>query len=606
MKAHKDIRTLPSAPTVSGTVVDPAGKPVRGALVLLEDRNLYRDSGARPKTDAAGSFSITAVSPGNHVLVVFSLDWALKPVAFSVPLKEPLKIVMQKGKRVEFRTVDTQGKPIAGIRFYPQAPRDAAFEGDGQIGYFRVLDFLGQRTLIGNISDKQGIFRWENAPDERLGYQIIARDVLSQPGGEYGPVGSPHTLVFRKRIPVHAKVVDAASGEPIESYQIIEGTHFKVNPPELWTWSLRRPSAAKPGGFDDSLKTLDRLIRYRIQAEGYRPAVSKPFDAQNLPGDPISIEFRLKKDAGYSAVVQTPGGQPAADAKVYTVVKRRGEYSSFQVVAGVANPSAAATVTITDVDGEMRIAPSSDSFLCFISHESGYAELIDVDLFKQSKISLVPWGKIDGVLMVRGKPAANIKVDLNQREPFAINSEMPGISYSDQATTDREGRYRFDRCVAGQWTENIQYDAAPAGAVLRRTRRIRFQIDGRHRTGCDASATDRRNGDQLAGADFAAQGCGRRLESEPSLSESRGIADSVRHRDASATDRSRNQRQARFCRTQPGWLVSVFQFGARGIRSESPDSRQRRQISPVRLFPKNYDCPQAVHRKGALEFDRPG
>jgi beta-lactamase regulating signal transducer with metallopeptidase domain len=460
LKALKDVRTLTRAATgvtISGTVVDRAGKPVQGAMVLLEGRNFYRDYGHNiPKTDAAGSFSITAVPPGKHELTIFSIDWALKSVKFSVPQQEPLKIVVEKGKRVEFRTVDEQGHPIAGIRFHPQAPRNGRYDGDAQ-----VLDFLGNRDLIKNKSDSRGVFVWENAPSEPLGYQIGSARVLSLPAGDYGPAGSPHTLVFRYRIPIHVKVIDAASGEPIKSYRIYEGGHFRLNSPGFWEWNLQRPSRAKPGGFDDSLKNLDRLIQYRIQADGYRPTVSDTLDAQKLPDKPISIEFRLEKDTGYSAVVRTPDGQSAAGAKVYTVTKRRGDYRGFEVLSGVANKSTAATFTTADVEGEIRIAPSSDPFLCFISHESGYAELMDVDLFQNSKISLVPWGRIEGVLSLRGKPAGDIAVQLRKDNAFAMESELPGVSYVDHATTDSAGRYRFDRCVAGQWNEDIFYYPAP-------------------------------------------------------------------------------------------------------------------------------------------------
>jgi beta-lactamase regulating signal transducer with metallopeptidase domain/uncharacterized GH25 family protein len=462
LRAHRDVRTLPEAPTVSGTVVDPAGKPVQGAMVLLRGRNFYRDYRRNiPLTDASGSFSITAVPPGNHLVTFFSLDWALKSVKFSVPLKEPLKIVMQKGKRVEFRTVDEQGKPISGVRFHPQPPLNSRYDGDAQ-----VLDFLGNRDLIKNRSDSRGIFVWENAPSEPLGYQIASARVLMQPQGDYGPAGSPHTLIFRDRIPVHAKVVDAATGELIKSYRIYEGTHFKVNQPGLWSWNLQSPSRAKPGGFDDSLKGQERLIRYRIQADGYRLSISDVLDAQKLPDKPVLIEFRLQKDNGYSAAVRSPDGQPAAGAKVYTAVKRRGDYRSREVLAGVANQATAATVTTADVEGAMRIAPSSDPFLCFISHESGYAELMDVDLFQNSKITLVPWGKIDGVLWREGKPAANIAVQLRKDDVFAIDSELPGVSYSARGKTDAAGKYSFDRCVAGQWNETIVYEPARAQAAF--------------------------------------------------------------------------------------------------------------------------------------------
>jgi beta-lactamase regulating signal transducer with metallopeptidase domain len=464
LKALTDVRRLPPAAAVSGIVVDPAGKPVSGAMVLLTGRNFYRDyPDDIPRTDAKGAFSITAISPGKHAATIFSFDWALQSVKFSAPLKEPLRIVLTKGQRVEFHTVDEQGQPVAGVRFHPQPPQDGAYDGDAQ-----VLDFLGNRDLIKNRSDARGVFVWQNASSQPLGYQIYSAGVLTLPAGDYGPAGSPHTLVFRSRIPVHAKVVDAASGEPIKNFQIYEGTHFKTNPPDFWSWELQRPSSrAKPGGFDDSLKGLERTIRFRIQADGYRPSVSEVLDAQKLPGKPVSLEFRLEKDSGFSAVVRTPDGQPAAGAKVYTVTKRRNDYRGFEVVGGVANQSAATTFTTADVEGEIRLAPSSDPFLCFISHDSGYAELMDVDLFRSGKISLVPWAKVDGILLREGKPAGHVAVQFDRRDPFALDSSFPGISYFNHTTTDSAGRYRFDRCVAGEWNESIVYRPAPAVARFR-------------------------------------------------------------------------------------------------------------------------------------------
>ncbi len=436
LKSLTDVRRLPPATTVTGTVVDPDGKPVAGAMVLLGERNFYRDYPRNtPRTDAKGLFSIQDLSPGKHAATIFSFDWALQSVKFTVPLTEPLRIVLKKGQRVEFRAVDEQGHPVAGVRFHPEPPREGGYDGDAQ-----VLDFLGNRDLIKNRSDARGVFVWQNAPSQPLGYQIYSPGVLTLPAGDYGPVGSPHTLVFRSRIPVHAKVVDAASGEPIKSYQIYEGTHFKLNPPDLWSWELQRPSShAKPGGFDDSLKGLERTIRYRIQAEGYRPSVSEVLDAAQLANKPVSIEFRLQKDGGYSVVVRTPDGQPAAGAKVYTVTKRRGDFRDFNVIGGVANQAEATTFTTADVDGEIHISPSSDPFICFISHDSGYAELTDVDLLKSGKISLLPWAKVEGVLTISGKPAAGVAIRFDRRDAFAMDSSLPAITYLNRTTTDSAG-----------------------------------------------------------------------------------------------------------------------------------------------------------------------
>ncbi len=124
----------------------------------------------------------------------------------------------------------------------------------------------------------------------------------SQPGGIYGPKGSPHTIVFRRRIPVHGKVVDASTGAAIQGFTLYEGTHFKGNPADFWEWTLETRPQLEPSGFVDSLKTLDRLIRYRVQAKGYRPQLCEPMDAAKLPNEPISLEFRLEKDNGYQAL----------------------------------------------------------------------------------------------------------------------------------------------------------------------------------------------------------------------------------------------------------------------------------------------------------------
>jgi beta-lactamase regulating signal transducer with metallopeptidase domain len=481
LKAFTDVRRLPPAAAASGIVVDPAGKPVSGAMVLLTGRNFYRDyPDDIPRTDAKGAFSMTAISPGLHAATIFSFDWALQSVKFSVPLKEPLRIVLKKGQRVEFHTVDEQGEPVAGVRFHPQPPQEGTYEGDAQ-----VLDFLGNRDLIKNRSDARGVFVWQNAPSQPLGYQIYSPGVLTLPAGDYGPAGSPHTLVFRSRIPVHAKVVDAASGEPIKNFQIYEGTHFKANRPDLWSWELQRPSSrAKPGGFDDSLKGLERTIRFRIQADGYRPSVSEVLDAQKLPNKPVSIEFRLDKDSGFAAVVRTPDGQPASGAKVCTVTKRRNDYRGFEVVGGVANQTTATTFTSADVEGEIHIAPSVDPFLCFIAHDSGYAEMMDMDLFKSAKISLVPWAKVEGVLSIAGKPAADVGIQFDRRDPLAFQSAFPAISYLNRTTTDAAGRYRFERCAAGEWVESfdqtlLMVTLAPGQALLQQLGKAGTDLRGR-------------------------------------------------------------------------------------------------------------------------------
>lgn len=212
------------------------------------------------------------------------------------PLKSPLKITLQKGHRVAFRTLDTQGLPVSGIQFYPEAPRLARFEGNSDVNYLYVLDYLGQRHLLKNVSDENGNFVWENAPREPLAYQIVSSHHLSQPGGDYGPADGPHTLHFRPNIPLDISIVDDESGRPIPDYKVHMGTHFKANRADHWSWNFERPSKANPPGrYPAVLRCLDRTIQYRIEAEGYQPGTTPIYDAKELPDSPITVELRLKK-----------------------------------------------------------------------------------------------------------------------------------------------------------------------------------------------------------------------------------------------------------------------------------------------------------------------
>src|SRR5262245_33193840 len=447
---------------IRGTVVDPDGRPVAGAMLIRDarQRNLFKDYGGNriPKTDAEGKFEVPGEAPA--VLTVFAPDWQLQSVRVQPPLKEPLKIVMRKGKRVEFRAVDLQGRPIPGISFFPERPRREFFDLMQDQPYYDVLSFLSHRYLIHNRSDANGLSVWENAPDEALAYQIIGPHVLSQPGGEYGPEGSPYTLVFRPTIPVNATVVDAATGEPIAKYEVVQGMHFKSNPPGIWDWSSHTPGKdeAQADRFFVRLLTLDRIIRYRVEAEGYRPALSASLDAASLPDAPVTLEFRLQKQAEYEGTLLAPDGTPAGGAEVYFKAGDRDrnrmltELSGIRVVNGTVDPKSVTTSMNVAPDGKLRLDPAQDPFICFISHASGYAALMDADLLACPEHTLIPWAAIRGRLFLKGEPAANVPVS-------GVQTDLVRQNWT--AITNAAGEFEFTRCFAGRFDERIEYARFP-------------------------------------------------------------------------------------------------------------------------------------------------
>lgn len=106
--------------TVSGTVTDSTGEPVRGALVLL--RTPLRTSVAtrRAMTDPAGRFRISGVPAGAHTLRLQAPGF-LHPDPLPFVLHErdaarELRLVVERGMLRTVRAFDAEGRPLADVR----------------------------------------------------------------------------------------------------------------------------------------------------------------------------------------------------------------------------------------------------------------------------------------------------------------------------------------------------------------------------------------------------------------------------------------------------------------------------------------------------------
>ncbi|MEZ6035623.1 MAG: carboxypeptidase-like regulatory domain-containing protein [Planctomycetaceae bacterium] len=450
-----------AARTFTCTVIDPDGKPVKGAMLLLSGADHYRefDRGETPTTDADGFVQVPKVFGGPLEFTIFSLDWAPVTMKVSIPQTSPLTVALQKGKRVEFRAVDLQGKPIEGIRFYPEAPQVTALASHQKRLVPFGLDFLTHRDVLNVKTNAEGVFVWENAPEMKLGYQITSSQYLTQPGGEYGPEGSPHTLVFRPVIPVSITLLDAANGSLVSDARIMEGTHFKSNPAGRWEWHWKSEPSTSEGQFETNLRALNRVIQFRVQATGYRPALSQEFDPSALPDSPITLQIRLEADAGFSGTAFQPDGRPAAGAKIYTKSESKPDISkNLYIKNGVVDESQITSATTADPSGNFQILPHAEPFECLIVHDTGYLKLMDVELLQQSELKLLPWASVKGELWMRGTPAANVGVHLLMRDEFLDDeSSLPHIGFSQSVHTDASGMFAFPKCIAGDWERIMPY-----------------------------------------------------------------------------------------------------------------------------------------------------
>jgi len=137
--------------------------------------------------------------------------------------------------------------------------------------------------------------------------------------------------------------------------------------------------------------------------------------------------------------VQTPDGKPLPNVTVVGV-----------------GPSATATLNgtsiegggermRTDAEGRFRLTLTDTNLAMAVAAEAGFNLSQSRDLTNNSTIIVRPWGRIEGVRMNGNRPLANDRL-CPQFNWWCVGGEISGrIIISQQATTDAQGRFAFER-----------------------------------------------------------------------------------------------------------------------------------------------------------------
>src|SRR5690606_8877423 len=105
---------LPRGRKVSGTVVDPDGNPVPGAVITTVTdygNNLTHEPRA---ASADGAFELMLGRDGGAQIWICSRDFAPKFVSISKDQSELGEIRLERGTSLEGTVRDAQGNPVAG------------------------------------------------------------------------------------------------------------------------------------------------------------------------------------------------------------------------------------------------------------------------------------------------------------------------------------------------------------------------------------------------------------------------------------------------------------------------------------------------------------
>ncbi|NOK10450.1 carboxypeptidase-like regulatory domain-containing protein [Corallococcus exercitus] len=260
--------------SVSGTVTDPRGLPLRDATVtLLKDGEDAEEAALdeEPRqgtTDELGRFQLQGIAPGKYLLGA-----AIRGDLMEVPVSQPIAFQAREHRDVSLRleagrerpgiAVDGTGQPLAGVAITAALPddEDSRWSGgsgdDGPPGLRTGPD--GRFTLRGLVAPRYAL--WAHLPGHSF------RPERSQGGEPYPETGGlwvdsgaePLRLVLERDGRIRGRVVEPG-GTAVTSFQV-KGAGLQTQAqPEAW------PDGVFDLPFDTSgPKTLT------VQASGFAP-----------------------------------------------------------------------------------------------------------------------------------------------------------------------------------------------------------------------------------------------------------------------------------------------------------------------------------------------
>jgi hypothetical protein len=182
----------------------------------------------------------------------------------------------------------------------------------------------------------------------------------------------------------------------------------------------------------------------RIEAEGYFPEASRAFTADESGEQ--KFDFKLKKGEGPKGVVVSSDGIPLLEVDVILCTPGNGAY----IQNGEWRQNSNALSTKTDEFGKFSFTPLTEPFSIVALGDHGYAEVTEEALKLNDQVTLKPWGAIAGVLKIGSATGAEEMVTANLNRPY--EQDKPQVSFHYQTTTDKSGRFHFERVVPSEVT----------------------------------------------------------------------------------------------------------------------------------------------------------
>jgi beta-lactamase regulating signal transducer with metallopeptidase domain/thiol-disulfide isomerase/thioredoxin len=176
-----------------------------------------------------------------------------------------------------------------------------------------------------------------------------------------------------------------------------------------------------------------------------------------------------------------PDGKPAAGVDVFMATNRQAAIIGRKRIETISD----AAVIPTGADGSFA-APLIPGARLFVANQEGYGEALLLENQGSLTIQMAPWGRVQGIITLEGKPAPHQKVALRDLPDRPDNLE-PGRSLSPgtfMTESDSEGRFVFENVPPGEtglWrmVNHIYCESQPVEVVAGKTAVCRLGFNGR-------------------------------------------------------------------------------------------------------------------------------
>ena len=424
-RTNLEIALVPGA-TLAGTVVAANGAPVSGALVRVGRRDAAGPGRAarQATTDEKGHFALGGLAAG-EMLVAATADRASSPpttVAMKAGAKTDLELKLVRAGRIAGVVVDRNGTPLeaAMVRMW-RDPHDASPAPEAALWGFPIelTDANGHFEVTGLAT---GRYVLEAAPPGAIPKRRVSRKTWNAVTD-----GQDLRLVVEKDGSLHGRVV----------YE--DGTA-----PEKFTVRAGGSDARGAGGRAEFelADIAPGTVAVTVEGPG--------FATHTVPD--VTVTSGQAKDLGTITVargsgrrlaghVVTPDGKPVADAIVRAGHMLVGDGSSSNSMFAPTGANAPRDTT-TDESGAFVLYGVARGDIAIVAEHDvlGRSSTMSVRTGDESlpdlRIVILPFGKIEGVVIKDHKPASKVLV---QATPTASPESVFGV------LTDNDGKFHFDR-----------------------------------------------------------------------------------------------------------------------------------------------------------------